>query len=216
MRSLLADWGVNGALFFLVKLDGLVCYWDGALVCLIQLEEALFSSGRSQRTYTVLLKTGGALSIITLSELSSVCLRLRWRLTKRWRSSLLERSCLLLPRVTWIEFSSCFRGWDREDFSLPFEGRREDETSLVKAGSLEGLHPFFLIVSSLPCVEEEEQEEMVRNFLTKREGNLLLVDREVNRALFLFEKLEGLVCEWDGTLVCLIPLEEALFLSRMR
>ena len=56
-----------------------------------------------------------------------------------------------------------------DDFSLPFEGRREDETSLVKAGSLKEL----LIVSSLPCVEEEE--EMVRSsrtFVKKLEGPL--------------------------------------------
>ena len=43
-----------------------------------------------------------------------------------------------------------------EDFSFRFEGRREDQTSLVKVWSLEEFPPF-LIVSSLLCFEEEEE-----------------------------------------------------------
>ena len=44
---------------------------------------------------------------------------------------------------------------------FPFEGRGEDQTSLVKVLSLEELHRLFLIVSFLPCAEE--QEDMVRS-----------------------------------------------------
>ena len=48
-----------------------------------------------------------------------------------------------------------------EGFSFPSEGRGEDQTSLVKVLSLEDLHPFLLIESSLPSFEVEE--EMVRS-----------------------------------------------------
>ena len=49
-----------------------------------------------------------------------------------------------------------------KSFSFPLEGPGKDQTSLVKAGSLEEFHPFFLIVSSLPHLEEEE-DDMVRS-----------------------------------------------------
>ena len=55
--------------------------------------------------------------------------------------------------------SSLFVSEDEvEGFSFPLEGRREDQTSMVKVGSLEELDPFFLIASSLPpCLQEKEE-----------------------------------------------------------
>ena len=45
-----------------------------------------------------------------LGELSSVFVGLGLKACQEIQSSLLERSCVLLPRVTWIEFSACFKG----------------------------------------------------------------------------------------------------------
>ena len=77
-------------------------------------------------------------------------------------SSIKKLSSLTKSNLDWIEFFPVSED-EVEDVSLPCEGTREDQTSLVKAGSLKELHPFFLIVGGLPCVEEEEQEEMVRS-----------------------------------------------------
>ena len=82
-----------------------------------------------------------------------------------------------------------------EGFSFPFEGRREDQTFLAKVRYF-GRAPSFafdrklssMIVSFLPCLEEEEDGQELSP-LAKRERSLLLVNREINKALSFLEKL---------------------------
>ena len=71
---------------------------------------ALFLSGMRYGTYVyvLLLNIGGALSMF--SGASSAIRGIRVKTCQEIQSSLLERSCVLLPRVTWIEFSACFKG----------------------------------------------------------------------------------------------------------
>ena len=102
------------------------------------------------------------------------------------QSSLLARSCVLLPRVTWIEFSACFKGWGR---GLLFAlWRPQGEPDFSCQGLKFGRAPSFFDRSSFWCIETEE--EMLRSSRPWQREKGVSSRRQRGKQMFL-EKLEG-------------------------
>ena len=94
-----------------------------------------------------------------------------------------------------------------EGFSFPFERRREDQTSFVKAWNLEELHPFFLFVSFLPRFQGGGNGQELAP-LTKRE-RVFFMSTQSNRCSLLsweVRKASLLSCSGSGPVRGCLPL----------